>query len=128
MKTAQAIANEWSPGVAQILEVGVDGFRGLLSMREPVWMRFVASDGMGWEHVSVSLPNRCPTWEEMNFAKGIFWGDEDTVVQYHPPRSQYVSCHPYCLHLWRPIGYEFPRPPFVLVGPVEPIADGILST
>jgi len=25
----------------------------------------VASDGMGWEHVSVSLPSRALTWEEM---------------------------------------------------------------
>jgi hypothetical protein len=36
------------------------------------WLRVIASDGEGWEHVSVSLANRCPTWDEMCFIKGVF--------------------------------------------------------
>ena len=28
-------------------------------------LRVIASDGMGWEYVSVSLPNRCPNWRDM---------------------------------------------------------------
>jgi hypothetical protein len=32
-------------------------------------LRVIASDGMGWEHVSVSLPHRCPHWREMRFIK-----------------------------------------------------------
>lgn len=31
----------------------------------------IASDGDGWEHVSVSLPTRCPTWDEMCRVKHI---------------------------------------------------------
>ena len=27
-------------------------------------LRIIASDGMGWEHVSVSLAKRVPTWKE----------------------------------------------------------------
>lgn len=76
----------------------------------------ICSDGLGWEHVSVSLKNRCPNWEEMNFIKGLFWDEEDTVIQYHPPKSEYVNRHPYCLHLWRPVGVEIPRPDRVMVG------------
>lgn len=79
-------------------------------------LRIVASDGMGWEHVSVSLPTRCPTWEEMCRVKNMFWDDTDCVVQYHPPKSDYVNNHPYCLHLWRPIGIELPKPPSFMVG------------
>ena len=79
-------------------------------------IRVVASDGMGWEHVSVSLPGRCPTWDEMCRIKAMFWDDDDCVVQYHPPRSEYVNNHPYCLHLWRQIGAEFPLPDSILVG------------
>lgn len=75
-----------------------------------------ASDGMGFEHVSVSLRDRCPTWEEMCFVKDLFWDDEDCVIQYHPPKSEYINCHPYVLHLWRPINAEIPRPPKFLVG------------
>lgn len=75
----------------------------------------VASSGGGWEHVSVSPKNRnrrvLPTWEEMCAIKDTFWGPEECVVQYHPPKSEYVNNYPYCLHLWRPIGQELPRPP-----------------
>lgn len=64
-------------------------------------LQVIASDGDGWEHVSVSLPNRCPTWDEMTFIKSLFWDDTDLVIQYHPPKSNHVNIHPYCLHLWR---------------------------
>lgn len=77
----------------------------------------IASDGMGWEHVSVSRRDRCPTWEEMCQVKAIFWGEEDCVVQYHPPASQYVNFHPNCLHMWRPTGCAIPVPESLMVGP-----------
>lgn len=85
-------------------------------------LRVIASDGGlddkdCWEHVSVSLPNRCPNWQEMCFIKNLFWDDEDLVVQYHPPKSEYVSHHPFTLHLWRPVDKEMPAPPSILVGP-----------
>ena len=78
----------------------------------------VASDGDGWEHVSVSTTFRCPTWDEMCWVKGLFWDAEDCVVQFHPPRSQYVNAHPYCLHLWRPVGTQIATPLTYLVGPM----------
>jgi len=79
----------------------------------------IASDGMGWEHVSVrpAKAKRTLTWEEMAAVKDLFWDEEDCVVQYHPPKSEHVNCHPYALHLWRPTGEELPRPPSILVGP-----------
>jgi len=79
--------------------------------------RVIASDGGGWEHVSVSLPSRVPTWAEMCEMKLIFWDPEDVVMQLHPPQSQWVNCHPFCLHLWRPIGVPIPLPPIWMVGP-----------
>ncbi len=76
----------------------------------------VASDGMDWEHVSVSLKNRCPNWTEMCHVKDLFWDKEDWVVQYHPAESQYVNNHPHCLHLWRPTHVPMPCPPKIMVG------------
>lgn len=70
-----------------------------------------------WEHVSVSCKNRCPNWKEMHFVKQIFWSDVEAVMQIHPPESDYVDCHPHCLHMWRPIHTEIPRPPSIMVGP-----------
>lgn len=82
----------------------------------------VPLDTLPWEHVSVSVQPgmtarpRCPSWEEMCFVKSIFWEEEDCVMQLHPPKSDYVNESPYCLHLWRPIGVEIPRPPAICVG------------
>jgi hypothetical protein len=70
----------------------------------------------GWQHVSVSLPNRCPTWAEMDRVKELFWGEDETVVQFHPKKSEYVNNHPNCLHLWKKIGTEHELPPSILTG------------
>lgn len=87
----------------------------VLKHRQVVFV--IASDGMGWEHVSVSRSDRCPTWDEMCQVKALFWGEEDCVVQYHPPSSDYVNNHPRCLHLWRPTkGIKIPMPPSIMVG------------
>lgn len=77
-----------------------------------------ASDGRGWEHVSVSVfkKDRCPTWNEMCFVKDLFWNPDEVVIQYHPAEKDYVSMHDYCLHLWRPVHDEIPTPPPILVG------------
>ena len=87
-------------------------------------LKVIATDGKGitgidkieWEHVSVSLKNRIPNWKEMSFVKDLFWDEEDCVIQYHPPKSQYVNNHPYVLHLWRPVDVKIPMPPIIFVG------------
>ena len=75
------------------------------------------SDGLDWEHASVTvhrrkggLVKRTPSWDEMCFVKQAFWEPHELVVQYHPPESEYVNCHPYCLHLWLPYDFELPMP------------------
>ena len=51
-------------------------------------------------HISVSLKNRNPNWDEMCFVKEKLLGDEMPAVQFHPPRSEYVNEHEHCLHIW----------------------------
>ena len=70
----------------------------------------IDADGKGimWEHLSVSLPNRLPTWEELKFIKMLLWEPEDEVMQFFPPQSEYVNVHPNCLHLWRPTNCKLP--------------------
>ena len=63
-----------------------------------------------WEHVSVSHRGRCPSWEEMRDVKDLFWAEDECVVQFHPPKSEYVNIHPYVLHLWKP-PYPIELPP-----------------
>ncbi len=83
----------------------------------------IASDGLGWEHVSVHLyadsnARRVytPNWNDMCKVKDLFWDDEDVVMQLHPAKSQYVNNHPNTLHLWRPINSVILVPPSILVG------------
>jgi hypothetical protein len=85
-------------------------------------LNILVSDGLpdyGWEHVSVSLARigkaRVPNWEEMCFAKNLFWHEEDCVVQFHPPQSKNVSNYR-VLHMWRSLGQEFPQPPRWMIG------------
>lgn len=83
-------------------------------------LRCLASDGGGWEHVSVSIwraPEKIPTWVEMDYTARLFWDAEDAIVQFHPPRSAHVNFHHGCLHLWRPVEQALPLPPAIFVGP-----------
>ena len=79
-------------------------------------LKVIASDGGGWDHVSVSLKGRCPTWAEMCFVKNIFFDDEETVIQFHPKKSKYVNQHPYTLHLWKNQTNDIELPPSEFVG------------
>ena len=79
----------------------------------------IASDEQGWEHVSVHILSegkpRTPTWYEMCKIKDMFWDAEDTVVQFHPSKSEYVNIHPHTLHLWKPTGIQIQLPEKILV-------------
>lgn len=68
-------------------------------------------DQIAWEHVSVSTEIRCPTWDEMCFVKDLFWEHEETVLQFHPKKSEYVNNHPYVLHMWKLRGVDHKLPP-----------------
>jgi hypothetical protein len=86
-------------------------------------LHIIASNGLdpdpklaGWEHVSVSLAGKYPpNWQEMCWVKNQFWTDEETVLQFHPRKSEYINIHPNCLHLWRNVGLDHPLPPPMLV-------------
>ena len=80
------------------------------------WLNFIFSYQMGWEHLSVSMPSRTPTWEQMCIMKDIFWNKNEACVEYHPREEDYVNNHKHCLHIWRPTHEPLPTPPSVLVG------------
>lgn len=87
-------------------EGGAFRFKGML---------IIASWDSGWDHVSVSLPDRCPTWEEMERVKRAFFRSDETAMQLHVPPSDHKNLHPYCLHIWRPHHADIPRPPSWMV-------------
>ena len=94
---------------------GNNGIFIITSLKLKRRLQCIASDGMAWQHVSVSVAGRCPTWDEMCFVKSLFWDPEDCCMQLHPPESEWVNVHPHTLHLWRPIFVELPRPLQIMV-------------
>jgi hypothetical protein len=50
----------------------------------------------------------------MRFVKDLLWAEEECVVQFHPPRSQYINNNPFMLHLWCRVD-GFPLPPSILL-------------
>lgn len=86
------------------------------------WLVVIISDDFGWEHASVTVKKfnlkemeRTPTWSEMCFVKDLVWTKQQCVLQFHPPESEYVNNHEYCLHLWRSEDGNFETPPKFLV-------------
>ena len=100
----------------EIISTGMDGGCGILHMTGLRHCTVIWTFGGGWEHVSICPRNRLPEWDEMCTVKDMFWNDDECVVQYHPPKTEYVNNMPNCLHLWKPINHEIPMPPSIMVG------------
>ena len=53
----------------------------------------------GW-HLSISHPNRLPTYDEVKEARYKFLPDDVHMAMIFPPRREFVNLHPTCFHLW----------------------------
>lgn len=120
MKHPDDIKKEVITRHGTVMGVGEDGMAFQLPYRvkpsdNSVVLRAIASYGMMWDHVSVSLTNRTPTWAEMNFMKELCFKEDECCYQLHPPRERYINQHPFTLHLWRPQKEEIPQPPLIMV-------------
>lgn len=114
MKKIEEIKNN---GYVKIIKDGKDGFGGTFyDKKSRCNLNFIMSWGAGFEHCSVSMPTRCPSWEQMCAIKDAFWNDDEVCMQLHPAKKNYVNNHPYCLHIWKPINEKIPLPPTILVG------------
>jgi hypothetical protein len=78
-------------------------------------LRCIATVGGGWDHVSVSLADRTPTWAEMSYAKRAFFCEDEVAMQLHVAEDEHINIHPYVLHLWRPHAAKIPLPPAAFV-------------
>jgi hypothetical protein len=65
--------------------------------------------GIGW-HLSISVPYRNPTWEEIRAARYDFIPDHVTVGMILPPREEYVNLHNSCFHLHQIQGERLKNP------------------
>lgn len=125
MGAGPVVPTSWDERFKKLARYRVLDYKNIFQVPGPCGreLRIVATPGEispeRWDHVSVSVSNRCPNWEEMCFAKSLFWDDEVAVMELHPPKSTWVNNHPHCLHLWRPLDQAIPLPPEVAVGRKE---------
>lgn len=115
------VPEKWRITTGPLASTAADGNNGAFSIPYPyvssLEMKIIASDGDGWEHVSVSWPTRKPNWVEIDFVIRQFWGEGDVIVQFHPtPQGVPLAepRHPHTVHLWRP-KTPFPVPPSYMV-------------
>ena len=85
-----------TPEVAAVCEPGTRAFKvgGCQAL--------VSQQRVGW-HLSISRPDRLPTWEEVRDARYALVPDEAVMALLLPPRDEYVNVHAHCLQL-----YEIP--------------------
>ena len=100
---------------------GIEGAYVVDSPFGAALLRMIASssaelESEGWEHVSVSVFNRCPVWDEMQWVKEQFWHGHEVCFQLHPDKKNYKNIHPFCLHIWRHTKFPVPTPPNIFVG------------
>jgi hypothetical protein len=76
-----------------------------------VRLAVIASNGGGWDHVSVSTSKRCPTWLEMEHVKRLFFHPDECAMQLHVPTAEHINVHDFVLHIWRPHDAAIPMPP-----------------
>src|SRR3954452_4401010 len=95
---------------ARVIQRGPDGGAWAVTYRGQE-LAVVASNGMGWDHVSVSLKHRTPNWAELEHVKRLFFRGDEVAMQLHLPPNQHINVHPHCLHLWRPQTAAIPLPP-----------------
>lgn len=92
-----------------------DAEGGFFLVRSPLQkseqLQIIASNGEGWDHVSVSMQRRIPTWIEMDYIRSLFFEEDEVVMQLHPAREHHINVMEYCLHLWRPQQEAIPLPP-----------------
>lgn len=57
-----------------------------------------AKAGLGW-HISISHPERYPSWDEIMYYRYRLCPKDITMVMYLPPLNEYVNLHEHCFHL-----------------------------
>jgi hypothetical protein len=71
-------------------------------------------------HISVSRPDRLPSWDEIRDVRYAIAPDDVTMAMILPPKSSYINIHPNCLHLWEMAPSDFEIPPGIVDGRGRP--------
>lgn len=53
-----------------------------------------------WLHISLSRPNKLPSWADVREVKDLFIGRDRCAIHMVPPEEFWLNFHPYTLHLF----------------------------
>lgn len=99
MNTKSKIPQHWKQIVAPLPENQTVYEHKLIQLRVIISISDL-KDGSKWFHISVSRPDRCPSWDELMKIKNEFLGEEREAYQVLPKKSDHVNICGYCLHFW----------------------------
>jgi hypothetical protein len=77
-----------------------------------IWSIATELDGRAWLHVSVSRPDRLPSYSDMQRVQTLFVGIDRTAYSVWPRRDRHINLHEHCLHLWAVLEGDEPLPDF----------------
>lgn len=60
----------------------------------------IPGDSRPWIHLSLSRPDRIPSYEDMACVKKLFIGEERQAIQVFAPRAKHINIGKNVLHLW----------------------------
>lgn len=106
--TPEAVRRLWAESGAQkgwvySMEPDAGEVRvNIMRTLEPVVWRLGPSrvPDLRW-HLSVGLPDRLPSWDELRDARYLALPHELMFAQLFPPPGEYLNVHPFVLHLWQ---------------------------
>jgi hypothetical protein len=97
-RRVSGIAHPFTPGAQ-----AAHGWQHALMSLTVFRSRSTVESGDKWIHVSVSRPDRLPTWAELSKVKDEFIGPNREAYQVLAAAEDHVNLHSYCLHLWAPV-------------------------
>lgn len=56
-----------------------------------------------WIHISISRPDKDPSYRDLKAVKDIFAGPKRKAIMVLPAESEHYNFHPHCLHLFCPL-------------------------
>ena len=67
----------------------------------------VAQEGGRW-HLSISCPDRYPSWDEIADARYKLLADDVDMAFILPPLRDYINLHPFVFNLWQVVDTALP--------------------
>ena len=91
---------DWKEVPREVMAKAIPGSINLRGFIRSDELKVIVSLDAGRHHISVSRPDRLPSWLELVECRFQVTPDDVFMIQCLPPREFWVNEHEFCLHLW----------------------------